>query len=244
MRNIMIVIEYDGTNYHGWQCQRNAVTVQETVVHAIKKITGEEIDLIGSSRTDAGVHAYYQVANFRTDTKIPSEKLPYALNSVLPDDISIVDAKDVGDNFHSRYSTKKKRYRYLILNSKFPVPMMRNYSWHVSWNLNIEDMKEALKYFTGKHDFSAFKASKSSSKNPVRTIYDICLEKEDELIKLEIEADGFLYNMVRIITGTIVYVGMGKIKAYDIQDILDSKDRTKAGITAPPQGLYLLKIFY
>lgn len=240
----MIVIEYDGTNYHGWQYQKNAVTVQETVTHAIKKITGEKVDLIGSSRTDAGVHAFYQVANFKTNTKIPSEKLPYALNSVLPDDISVVEAKDVSDDFHARYSTKRKRYRYLILNRRFPVPMMRNYSWHIGQDLNIEDMKKALKHFIGKHDFSAFKASGSSAKNPVRTIYDVCLEKENELIKVEIEADGFLYNMVRIIAGTIAYVGIGKIKADDIPDILSSKDRTRAGITAPPQGLYLLKIFY
>ncbi|AIS53158.1 tRNA pseudouridine synthase A [Thermoanaerobacter kivui] len=244
MRNIMIVIEYDGTNYHGWQYQKNALTVQQVLQKAIKKVTGEEVALIGASRTDAGVHALYQVANFRSSTKIPTEKLPYALNSVLPDDIVVVEAKDVEDSFHARYSAKRKRYRYLILNRKFPMPTIRNYSWHISYPLNIGEMEKAIKYLIGTHDFSAFKTSGGSKTNPVRTIHDLVLKKEGDFINIEIEADGFLYNMVRIITGTLAYVGLGKIKAEEVIQILESRDRKKAGITAPPQGLYLMKIVY
>ncbi|AEM79570.1 tRNA pseudouridine(38-40) synthase TruA [Thermoanaerobacter wiegelii] len=244
MRNVMIVVEYDGTNYHGWQYQENAVTVQEVLQKAIKKVTGEEVNLIGASRTDTGVHALYQVANFRTNTKIPAEKLPYALNSVLPDDIVVVQAKDVEDSFHARYSAKRKRYKYIILNRKFPMPTMRNYCWHISYPLSIEKMKKAASYLIGTHDFSAFKASGSSKTSTIRTVYDLTIEKNEEFINIEIEANGFLYNMVRIIVGTLSYVGLGKIEENEVYDILKSRDRTKAGITAPPQGLYLIKIMY
>ncbi|ABY92202.1 MAG: tRNA pseudouridine synthase A [Caldanaerobacter subterraneus] len=244
MRNVMIVVEYDGTNYHGWQYQKNAVTVQEVLQKAIKKVTGEEVNLIGASRTDTGVHALYQVANFKTNTKIPAEKLPYALNSVLPDDIVVVQAKDVEDSFHARYSAKRKRYKYIILNRKFQMPTMRNYCWHISYPLNIEEMKKAASYLIGTHDFSAFKASGSSKTSTIRTVYDLTIEKNEDFINIEIEANGFLYNMVRIIVGTLSYVGLGKIKEDEVYDILKSKDRTKAGITAPPQGLYLIKIIY
>ncbi|HHW58217.1 MAG TPA: tRNA pseudouridine(38-40) synthase TruA [Clostridia bacterium] len=244
MKNVMIVIEYDGTNYHGWQYQKNAVTVQEVLEKAIKKVTGEEVNLIGASRTDTGVHALYQVANFRTTTKIPVKNLPYALNSVLPDDVVVVQAKEVDDSFHARYSAKKKRYRYLILNRKFPMPTMRNYCWHIDYPLNIEKMKKAASYLVGTHDFSAFKASGSSKTSTIRTVHDLTIEKNEDFISIEIEADGFLYNMVRIIVGTLVYVGLGKIKENTLYDILNSKDRTKAGITAPSEGLYLIKIIY
>ncbi|MFV9568477.1 tRNA pseudouridine(38-40) synthase TruA [Thermoanaerobacter mathranii] len=244
MRNIMIVVEYDGTNYHGWQYQKNAITVQEVLQKAIKKVTGEEVNLIGASRTDTGVHALYQVANFKTNTKIPAEKLPYALNSVLPDDIVITQAKDVEDSFHARYSAKRKRYKYLILNRKFRMPTMRNYCWHISYPLNVEKMKKAATYLIGTHDFSAFKASGSSKTSTIRTVYDLIIEKNEDFINIEIEADGFLYNMVRIIVGTLSYVGLGKIGENEVYNILASKDRTKAGITAPPQGLYLIKIIY
>ncbi|WP_211204209.1 tRNA pseudouridine(38-40) synthase TruA [Thermoanaerobacter italicus] len=244
MRNIMIVVQYDGTNYHGWQLQKNAITVQEVLQKAIKKVTGEEVNLIGASRTDTGVHALYQVANFKTNTKMPAEKLPYALNSVLPDDIVITQAKDVEDSFHARYSAKRKRYKYIILNRKFRMPTMRNYCWHISYPLNVEKMKKAATYLIGTHDFSAFKASGSSKTSTIRTVYDLIIEKNEDFINIEIEADGFLYNMVRIIVGTLSYVGLGKIGENEVYHILASKDRTKAGITAPPQGLYLIKIIY
>jgi len=244
MKNIVLTIEYDGTNYHGWQKQNNSLGIQDVIGNALYKVTGENINLIGSSRTDAGVHALFQVANFYTNTQIPVERLPFAINSILPKDIVIVDAFEANQEFHSRYSAKKKRYKYIIYNRRFPMPIKRNYSWHISKELEIEKMIYASKYLIGTHDFSSFKASGSEIKNNIRTIYEILIQKQEDEIILEIEADGFLYNMVRIITGTLVYVGLGKINAEEILNILESKDRTKAGITAPPQGLYLLKIYY
>lgn len=244
MRNIRIILEYDGTNYHGWQYQKNALTIQEVVKKAIEKITAEKINLIGASRTDTGVHAYYQVANFKSKTKIPAEKIPYAINSLLPRDITVVEAKDVEQDFHSRYSSKGKRYRYVILNRKFSSPIMRNYCWHINYKLDIEKMKEAADFLIGTHDFSAFKASGSNVKNPIRTVKETTLNKNKDIITFEIEADGFLYNMVRIIVGTLVDIGCHKIEPYMIKNILESKNRNLAGKTSPPQGLYLLKIFY
>lgn len=244
MRNIMIKLEYDGTNYHGWQSQRNAITVQDTVKKAIKEITNEEVNLIGASRTDAGVHAYCQIANFKSNTKIPIEQLSYALNSVLPNDIIVTYAKEVKESFHSRYSSKSKRYRYIIFNRRFPSPLLRNFSWYIPYRLNIEKMKMALIYFKGTHDFSAFKSSGGSTKSSIRTINDISLEQCYDKIKIEVEANGFLYNMVRIIVGTLVEVGLEKINPIDIKKIIESKDRLKAGRTAPPQGLYLIRIYY
>ncbi|MDK2806463.1 MAG: tRNA pseudouridine38-40 synthase [Thermoanaerobacterium sp.] len=244
MRNIVLVIEYDGTNYHGWQIQKNAVTIQEVITKAIKKITLEDVDLIGSSRTDAGVHALYQVANFVSNCNIPTSKIPDALNSVLPKDIVIKDAFEADMDFHSRYSAKGKRYKYIIYNRKVNSPIYGNYSWHISKSLDVEKMKESLKNLEGTHDFSAFKASGSSVKSPVRTVRDISLKKNGFNIEFEIEADGFLYNMVRIIVGTIVDVGLGKINPIDVKEILDSKNRCMAGKTAPPQGLFLTKIYY
>ncbi|MEG6566616.1 tRNA pseudouridine(38-40) synthase TruA [Thermoanaerobacterium saccharolyticum] len=244
MRNIVLVIEYDGTNYHGWQMQKNAVTVQEVITKAIKKITSEDVNLIGSSRTDAGVHALNQVANFISNCNIPLSKLPNALNSVLPKDIVIRDAYEAGMDFHSRYSAKGKRYKYIIYNRKFNSPICRNYSWHISDELDLDKMVESLTYLKGTHDFSAFKASGSSVKDSIRTVRDISLRKNDFNVEFEIEADGFLYNMVRIIVGTIVDVGLGKINPIYVKEILESKDRGMAGKTAPPQGLFLTKIYY
>ncbi|MDI3312315.1 MAG: tRNA pseudouridine(38-40) synthase TruA [Thermoanaerobacterium sp.] len=244
MRNIVLVIEYDGTNYHGWQIQKNALTIQEVITKAIKKITLEDVNLIGSSRTDAGVHALNQVANFTSNCNIPASKIPNALNSLLPKDIVIKDAYDADMDFHSRYSAKGKRYKYIIYNRKFNSPIYRNYSWHISNELDLDRMTESLMYLKGTHDFSAFKASGSSVKDSVRTVRDILLKKNDFNVEFEIEADGFLYNMVRIIVGTIVDVGLGKINPIDVKEILDSKNRCMAGKTAPPQGLFLTKIYY
>lgn len=239
-----MVIEYDGTNYHGWQIQKNAITVQEVITKAIKKITSEDVNLIGSSRTDAGVHALNQVANFISNCNIPLSKMPNALNSVLPKDIVIKNAYEADMDFHSRYSAKGKRYKYIIYNRKFNSPVYRNYSWHISNELDLDRMTESLTYLKGTHDFSAFKASGSSVKDSIRTVRDISLRKNDFNVEFEIEADGFLYNMVRIIVGTIVDVGIGKINPIHVKEILESKDRCMAGKTAPPQGLFLTKIYY
>jgi tRNA pseudouridine38-40 synthase len=244
MKNIKIVIEYDGTRYCGWQRQKNGVSIQETIEKAIEKVTGEKTEIIGSSRTDAGVHAKGQVANFLTSSTVPPEKICYAINSFLPDDIVILSSQEVPLDFHSRYSSKGKKYSYTILNRKIPSALLKNYSAHIPYELNIEDMIRASKYFLGEHDFSAFKSTGSSVKGNVRTIKRLELIKDEDIIKMFIEANGFLYNMVRIIAGTLIEVGKGRIKPDDIPFIIDSRDRKKAGPTAPAQGLCLEKVYY
>lgn len=244
MKNVKLTIEYDGTNYHGWQSQSNAKTVQETVERAIHGLTGEVININGSSRTDQGVHAYGQVANFFTESNIPHDRFSYALNRLLPEDIIIRKSEEVSMDFHARYCAKGKKYRYLIYNSRFPSAIFRNRSYHVSHNLDLDNMKKALPFFKGTHDFSAFKATGSSVKTSVRTIFDASLSKIDDNICFEVSGDGFLYNMVRIMVGTLVDVGMGRIRAEEIPDIIESRDRKRAGRTAPPQGLYLVEVYY
>ncbi|HEY9060273.1 MAG TPA: tRNA pseudouridine(38-40) synthase TruA [Pseudobacteroides sp.] len=244
MRNIKVIIEYDGTEYHGWQSQENAISVQRVVEDAFRKLTGENIKLIGASRTDTGVHAYGQTANFFTESKIPAEKFFLAVNCLLPSDISIVHSGEVSSNFHSRFSAKGKKYKYLIYNDRAPSALMRNRAFHVPVSLNLEDMKKAAQYIPGKKDFSAFKASGSSAKDSVRTVTGVELQKAENIIELTVSGDGFLYNMVRIIAGTLVDVGMGRISPDDMGDILESKDRTRAGRTAPAHGLYLVEVYY
>lgn len=244
-RNIKLLIEYDGTNYSGWQKQKiNSNTIQEAIERSIKKITKEDLELIGCSRTDAGVHAKGFVANFFTSSNISGEKFKYAINSKLPEDIIIIDSEEVDLQFHSRYSCKSKRYIYKILNRQLPSPIERNYTHHVSKELDIISMNEAAKYFIGTHDFTSFKNIGSSVKTSVRTIMDAQVFKQGENIIFSITGDGFLYNMIRIITGTLIQVGMGKKNPQDIIDILAAKDRQKAGKAAPAKGLYLDKVFY
>jgi tRNA pseudouridine38-40 synthase len=244
MRNIKLTIEYDGTNYHGWQSQQNAIAVQDIVIKAIRKITGEDFSLTGSSRTDTGVHAYGQVANFFTESRIPVDKFPFALNSALPEDIVIKKAEEVNDEFHSRFSTIGKKYRYLIYNSVFPSAILNKRAYFVPGKLDINSMEQAVQYFLGKHDFSAFRASGSDTKTSERTITAVSLRTNAEIIEFEIQGDGFLYNMVRIIAGTLIEVGTGRIHADLIPGIIEGKDRRKAGRTAPAHGLYLVEIYY
>lgn len=244
MKNIKIVIEYDGTRYCGWQRQKNGVSIQETIEGAIEKATGEKIEIIGSSRTDAGVHAKGQVANFLTSSSIPSEKICHAINSFLPGDIVILSSEEVPLDFHSRYNSKGKRYSYTILNRRMPSALLKNYSAHIPYELNFEDMIRASRYFLGEHDFSAFKSTGSSVKGSIRTIRRLDLVKDEDIIKMYIEANGFLYNMVRIIAGTLIEVGKGRINPDDIPAIIESKERKKAGPTAPAQGLCLEKVYY
>jgi len=244
MRNVKLIIEYDGTNYHGWQTQKNAKTVQDTIERAIKGLTGEMVELTASSRTDFGVHALGQVANFMTNSSIPGDRFSYALNRLLPDDIVIKDSQEVSLDFHARFRSKGKKYRYLIYNSRFPSAILRNRAYHVSYELDFESMQKAASYFPGTHDFSSFRASGSSVKTSVRTITEAVLERDDKIISFEISGNGFLYNMVRIIVGTLVDVGMGRIDADDIPKIIESLDRKRAGRTAPAEGLYLVEVYY
>lgn len=244
MKNIKLTIEYDGTGYHGWQSQVNAVSVQEVLKKAISSLTGEVCDLIGASRTDAGVHAYGQTANFFTGSNIPADKYYLALNSIIPGDISVVNSEEVCLDFHSRYCAKGKRYKYLIYNSRYPSALMRNRAFHVRLPLNLDFIKEAAPLFLGKHDYSAFRASGSGTKTSIRTITDISITNKDNIIELNVTGDGFLYNMVRIIIGTLIEVGLGRTPANEITSIIESMDRRRAGRTAPAHGLYLVEVFY
>lgn len=244
MRNIKLTIEYDGTNYNGWQKQKNGVTIQEELEKAIKKITSEDVEVIGSSRTDSGVHARGMVCNFKTNSKIPSERFREAINTKLPDDIAVLLSEEVDALFHARYNSKGKRYSYTIINRLEKIAIDRNFSYHVKDELNIEKMKKTCEYFIGTHDFSAFKSSGSSVKTSIRTIYDMHIDVSGEEIKLIVYGNGFLYNMVRIIVGTLVEVGRGKISSIEVQKAIEGGDRKATGPCAPPNGLVLEEVYY
>ena len=245
MRNIKLIIEYDGKDFNGWQKQPKKLNIQGSIEEAIKQITGEEVELNASGRTDAGVHAIAQVANFKTNSTLPVEKFPIAINSKLKQSIRIKSAEEVAERFHSRLNCKKKTYRYVINNSEFSSAIYRNLETHIPQKLDIENMKKAIKYFEGEHDFKAFKASGTSSKSSVRTIYKAEIkEKPNNRIYIELTGNGFLYNMVRIIAGTLVDVGLGKIKPEEISNIIHQGKRDLAGKTLPPNGLYLVKVKY
>ena len=244
MRNIRLTIEYEGKSFNGWQKQPNKLNIQGEIEKAIGEITGEEVDLIASGRTDAGVNALAQIANFRTNSNIEIEKLPYAINSKLKKSILIKNAEEVDERFHSRYSVHSKTYRYTINNSKFGTAIFRDMEYHFPIELDENQMAEAAKYLVGKHDFKSFKASGTSSKSSVRTIYDIKVWRENERVFIEITGNGFLYNMVRIIAGTLVDVGIGKYPPTYVKEILDGQDRTLAGKTLAARGLCLIKVDY
>lgn len=244
MRNIKLTIEYDGREFNGWQKQPTKLNIQGTIEKAIEEITGKNVELNASGRTDAGVHALGQVANFKTNSNIQIEKMAIAINSKLKKSIVIKKAEEVEENFHSRLSCKKKTYRYIINNSYEGTAIYRYLETHIPNKLNFDKMKEAIKYFEGEHDFKAFKASGTSSKSSVRTIYKADIFKKDDRIYIELTGNGFLYNMVRIIAGTLVDVGIEKIKPEDIRNIIDEGNREKAGKTLPPNGLYLVNVEY
>jgi tRNA pseudouridine38-40 synthase len=242
--NIKLNLQYDGTSYHGWQIQKNAVTIQEIVRDALRKITGEEITLTGCGRTDAGVHAENYICNFHTSSSIPPDKFPYALNAHLPSDIVCFGAESVNDSFHSKNSAVKKRYVYRIMCGEFPDAVMNRYAWHCKYPLDIEKMRAAAKAFIGVHNFIGFASSGFTVKTTVREIYSLDIYENNGIITIDITGNGFLYNMVRIIAGTLMYAGCGKINPDDMADIIASCDRTRAGITAPPQGLCLKEVYY
>ena len=244
MKNIKLTIEYDGSHYAGWQRQPNAVTVQQKIEEALKKLTGEKIRVTGSGRTDSGVHARGQAANFLTNSSIPPEKFSYALNSLLPRDIRIVCSREVDGSFHARFSATGKRYKYSLIVCPHGTAIGYQYLHHVRVPLDIAAMREAVGYFSGTHDFAAFMAAGSPVRSTVRTIYDARLEWDDPFLYFIVKGDGFLYNMVRIMVGTLIEVGIGKIDPLAIPDILRSRDRRKAGPTAPPQGLSLEEVYY
>jgi len=244
MRNIKLHIEYDGTNYSGWQVQKKLKTIQSTIESALRKILQEKIRLIVSGRTDTGVHAQDQVANFSTQSKISLLKLRSALNSNLPFDITITKAEEARRDFHSRFSANSKLYRYTILNRPYRSSFLRNTVYFCPYPLDLKAMQKESLVLLGRHDFCAFRASGSSNQNPVRTIKKLKINRKRDYIYIEIEADGFLYNMARSIVGTLIEVGRGRFPGGTLKKILLSKNRRLTGPTAPARGLCLVKVNY
>lgn len=268
MRNIKLIIEYDGTNYVGWQRQdsrksliahrlsaqagkspgRQRKTIQETIEKTLQRILQEKVKVIASGRTDAGVHALCQVVNFKTNSRLPCRKIQEALNALLPDDISIKETQEIGNGFHACYSAKSKLYRYFILQSKFPSAFLHKYSWHIPYALDVAAMRQDAQCLLGRQDFKSFCASGSRSKTTLRTIKRISVRRTSAigypLITIAIEADGFLYTMVRTIVGTLVEIGRGRFEKGSLKKILLAKNRKLAGPTAPAQGLFLVRVTY
>jgi tRNA pseudouridine38-40 synthase len=243
-RNICLVLEYDGTSYHGWQYQPNAVTLQEIVQRNIEKILNHPIIIYAAGRTDAGVHAFGQVINFFTTKAIKVTDLSRGLNSLLPADIRVKDARDVDESFHARYSAKSKSYIYCILNTRYHSPFHVRYSWHIPYAIDTRFMNECIKEIIGVHDFSSFKKKNEMYKKHEREVLRAGVRRRGDFIYILIEATGFLRYMVRNIVGTLVLAGEGKISKEDFIAIFQSRDRASAGPTAPPQGLFLRRIRY
>ena len=244
MKRIKLVTAYDGTNYHGSQIQNNGETIEGVLKMELSSLLKEDIQIIGASRTDAGVHARGNVFVFDTESRIPPEKFTYALNARLPEDIRIQDSEEVPLTFHPRHQDTVKTYEYRVLNRKLPLPEYRLHTHFTYEALNIEKMQQACKFFIGEYDFASFCAAGSQVESTVREIYDLHVKKEGDLITISVTGNGFLYNMVRIIAGTLLKVGGGQILPEDIPEIIRGKDRSLAGPTAPAKGLTLVKICY
>jgi len=245
MRNLKLILEYDGTAYHGWQRQANGLSIQQVLEEKIAVMTGETVKVIGSGRTDAGVHALGQVAHFKTAATIPDVHFLKGINSLLPRDIAVKALREVHPSFHARYDAKSKVYLYQIVNGPIRPVLLRQYAWFVPGPLDLEKMRETAICFMGTHDFSSFCSTHSDAPDHIRTITDIRIRTGSHgLIKLMMEADGFLRHMVRGIVGTLVDIGRGKRFGSDMQEILRAKDRRQGGMTAPPHGLFLKEVRY
>ena len=244
MKRIKLTIAYDGTNYYGWQIQPNGITIEEVLNKALCKLTDENIQVIGASRTDSGVHAMGNVAVFDTETTIPAEKIAMALNQRLPEDIVIVRSEEVPLDFHPRYCDCSKTYEYHIINTRIPNPTKRLTNYFVSYVLDLDKMRQAASYLVGEHDFVSFCNVRTDVENTVRTITDLEILSEGNEITIRITGNGFLYNMVRIIVGTLIRVGRGFYEPEKVKEILEAKDRKAAGVTAPANGLMLMEIQY
>ena len=244
MRNIALKLMYNGTAYHGWQVQKNAVSVAETLQRALIMVCGDAVRLTGCGRTDAGVHAEHYIANFHTNSRIPIDRLPFAVNTHTPEDIVVKEAYDMPDDFNAIGSCLKKEYTYRIYNSRIKNPFYVNRAYFYPKHLDESVMDRAARAFEGTHDFRAVRSVGTETRTTVRTIYYCYVTRAGELLELKVCANGFLYNMVRAITGTVLYAAEGKLTAEDIPTILDSGNRTLAGPTVPPGGLYLTKLWY
>jgi len=244
MRNIKLILEYDGTNYSGWQWQDNAPTLQGALEKAIHRITGEALRVSASGRTDAGVHAYGQVVNFRTGSGLDIDKWRGALNHYLPADMKVLQVEGAPDEFDARRSARGKRYEYIVLNRYVSSPLTRTRAWHVAVPLDVDAMRRAGEALIGECDFSSFRGAGCSAKSPVRELTGLDIVRDGDRIVFTLKAYAFLRHMVRNIVGTLVEVGRGRLTPEDVAVILDARDRTKAGLTAPPQGLYMVEVEY
>lgn len=244
MKRVKLVVAYDGTNYHGWQVQDNGITIEEVLNRTISELVQEDIKVIGASRTDAGVHACGNVAVFDTESRIPGDKFSFALNQRLPEDIRIQESCEVDADFHPRYADTVKTYEYNILNRRFELPSKRLYAAFCYYPMDIERMNQAAAYLVGEHDFKSFCSTGAQVQTTVRTIYAVNVTKEDDMVHIRITGNGFLYNMVRIIAGTLMQVGTRLMEPEQVKEILEARDRSKAGPTAVAKGLTLVEIRY
>lgn len=244
MKRVKLVVAYDGTNYHGWQVQDNGITIEEVLNRTISELVQEDIKVIGASRTDAGVHACGNVAVFDTESRIPGDKFSFALNQRLPEDIRIQESCEVDVDFHPRYADTVKTYEYNILNRRFELPSKRLYAAFCYYPMDIERMNQAAAYLVGEHDFKSFCSAGAQVQTTVRMIYAVNVTKDDDMVHIRITGNGFLYNMVRIIAGTLMQVGTGLMEPEQVKEILEARDRSKAGPTAVAKGLTLVEIRY
>ena len=244
MRNIKLTIEYDGTNYHGWQIQPNGITIQEVIQNGLTTLTKAETQIVGAGRTDTGVHAAGQVANFHTDSRMPPSAFQKGLNSLLPEDIVIIDAEDVLPDFHARFSTASRTYRYTILNREYPSAFLRSTTYFFPRPINISQANKICSALVGKRDFSSFQRSGSDRTNPICEIYEACCWSEGNLVYFQIEADAFLRGMIRAIVGTVLQLQDTDDSFDQLRKILDARDRSAAGSSAPAHGLSLLAVKY
>lgn len=244
MRNLLLTISYDGSNYHGWQIQNNAITVQEVFQKAVEKVFCKKLDIKGCSRTDSGVHANMYCLSLKTDMNISNESVIRALNTYLPKDIAVNSCEEMDDEFHARYNVKTKEYIYKLYNGKIRNPFLEKYAFQYRYPIDAEYLNKEAKAFVGTFDYSGFCSAHSGVEDTVRTVKDFQVWREDDMVYFKVEADGFLYNMVRIMVGTLLFVSEAKIKEGELKDVILSKNRKRAGKTAPAQGLYLNKVNY
>ncbi len=241
---VMLIVAYDGTNYCGWQVQKNGETIEGVLNRELSALFGKTIEVIGASRTDSGVHALGNVAVFDTDTRMPAEKISYALNTRLPEDIRVQCSFRVGEHFHPRKAACVKKYEYRILNREFELPSERLNSYFCRRSLDVERMQAACAYFLGEHDFKSFCSIHTQAETTVRRIYSLNVEREGDIIRIRAEGNGFLYNMVRIIAGTLIQVGLGTFEPESVAGMIEARDRQAAGPTAPARGLTLVGMIY
>lgn len=244
MKNLLLTIKYDGSGFHGWQVQKNALTVQEVVQNAVEKVFGQRLDIKGCSRTDSGVHANMYCFNLQTDMSISNDGVIMAMNTHLPNEIAVIDCTEVDEDFHARYSCTSKEYVYKIYNGKIRDPFTSKYAYHYKYKIDEEYLNKEAQAFVGTYDYKGFCSAHSDVESTVRTVKSCTVWREGDMVYFKVEADGFLYNMVRIMVGTILFVAQGKIAKGELIDVIKSGDRKRAGKTAPPNGLYLNKVNY